>query len=93
MAKFLVFNPMTSKSASLMRMEISTTKHSISCKNIIPIRHIYKIKMTRKPSATTAAMTTMKATATTTMMLSYRQKSNKSLGVVWTVVLVVIWKK
>ena len=89
----LVFNPMTSKSASLIRMEISTTTHSIRCKPIIPIRHMYKIIMTSKAAVTTAAMTKMKATATTTMMLTDRHKSNKRLGVVWTVVLIVIWKK
>ena len=72
MTEFLVFNPMTSKSASFMRMEIYTTTHSISCKPIIPIIHVYTITMTSKPSAKTVAMTTIKATATTTMMLKDR---------------------
>ena len=44
-AEFLVFNPMTSACASLMRMEISTTMNSIICKPIIPIRHIYTMSI------------------------------------------------
>ena len=88
----MVFNPMTSASASLMSMEISTTAHSIICKPILPSIQMYTITITRKAASTTAAMTTMKETATTIMTLMNRQKRNKNLGVTGTVVLVVIWK-
>ena len=47
-ANLLVFNAMTSSSASLTRMEISTTTHSISCNPIIPSRNLYTITMPRK---------------------------------------------
>ena len=93
MTKLWVFNPMTSASTSLMWMEISTTTHLIRCKNIIPIRHMYKMKMPRKSESTTATMTTMKATATTTMTLMNPKKRNKRLGVAGAVVLIVIRKK
>ena len=93
MAKLLVFNPMTSASASLMSMEISKTTHSISSKPILPSRHMYTMTITRKAAETTAAMITMEATETTTMILMIRKKSNKRLGVAGTVVLILIRKK
>ena len=62
MAELLVLNPITSASANLMKMEISITAHSISCKPIIPRKYLYKITITRKAEATTSVMTTMKAT-------------------------------
>ena len=93
MAKLLVFNPMKSESASLTRMEISTTTHSIGCKPIIPIIHMCTITTTSKAAATTEEMKTTKATSTTKMMLTERHKINKRLGVVGKVVLIVIWKK
>ena len=90
MAELLLFNPMTSASAILMRMEISTTTHSISYKPILPSRHQYTTKIMRNAESITAAITTMKATATTKMTLINRQKSNNRLGVSVTVVLIVI---
>ena len=93
MAKFLVFNPMISASARLIRMDISTTMHLVSCKHILPIRQLHTMIMTRKEAASTAVMTTMKATATMTMTPMNRQKRNKRLGVRGTVVLIVIRKK
>ena len=84
---------MTSASASLTGMEISTTIHSINCKTIIPIRQLYTITMTRKAAAKMEEMTTMKSTATTKMTLIKRQKRNKRLGVAGTLVLIVIQKK
>ena len=92
-AKLLVFNPMTSASAILMRMEISTTKHSIICKTILPRRQLYTMTMTRKEEPKTAAMTTMKATSTMTMAQMNRQRINNILGVIGAVVLIVIRKK
>ena len=92
-AWFSLSNPITIASASLMRMEISTTTHLVSCNPILPIIQLYTIKMKRKEAATTAAMTKMKATATTKMTLTNRQKRNKGLGVAGTVVLIVIQKK
>ena len=89
----MVFNPMTSTSASLKRMDISTTTHSISCKNIIPIRHLYTMVMARKSAAITEAMTMMKATVKMLIMLMNWQKRNKGMGVAVTVVLIVIRKK
>ena len=88
--ELLVFNPMTSTSESLTRMEISTTTHLISCKPILLIRQLYKMKIRRKESSTTAEMKTMKETVTTTMELMNRQKRNKMLGVEGIVVLIVI---
>ena len=64
MADLLVFNPMTSVSASLMRMEIYTTTHSTRCNNILPDRNMYSMTKTMDAAATTALMTTTKATAT-----------------------------
>ena len=93
MAELLVFNPMTSASEILMKIEISTTKHYISCKPIIPSRQLYTMKMTRKGPATTEVMTKMKATATMPMKLINKHKREKSLGVAGTVVLIVIKKK
>ena len=93
MAELLVFDPMTSSSAGLVMMEISTTTHSISYKPIIPSIKLYIIKMMRKASSTTAAMTKMKAMATKTMTLINLQKRNKRLGVAGTVALIVIRKK
>ena len=75
-AELLVFNPMTSASAILTRMEISTTKNSIICKPILPRRKLYTMTMTRKEEPKTAAVMTMKETATTTMALMNRQNSN-----------------
>ena len=85
MAKLLVFNPTTSASAGLIRIEIFTTINSISCKPIILNRNIYTMKMMSKAAATTQVVTTMKATATITMTLLNRQKRNKRLGVAGTV--------
>ena len=65
----LIFNPMTSVSASLMMMDISTTTHSISCKTLIPIIQLYTITMMRMEAETTAEMMTMKATTTATMTI------------------------
>ena len=90
MAELLVFNPITSASASLMRMEISTTKHSVSCNPILPSRQMYTITMARKTEATMAVMKTMKSTTTTTMALMNWQEMNKRLGVTGKVVLIVI---
>ena len=91
--ELLVFNPMTSASASLMMMEISTTTHSIICKHILPIIQLYSTTKKRKAAATTAAMKNMKSTATPTMTLMNRQKRNKMLGVAVTVLLIVMCKK
>ena len=91
--KLLVFNPMTSASASSMRMEISTTIHLISFKPILPIRQLYTMTMMRNAEATMAEIMTMKATATTTMTIINRHKREKSLVVVGTVVLILIQKK
>ena len=88
----MVFNQMTSASANLMMVDISTNTHSISCKPIIPNRKLYTMKMMRKKAATTAAIMMMKATAKKRMTLLNRQKRNKRLGVAWTVVLIVIRK-
>ena len=49
--------------------------------------------MTRKASVTTEAIKKMKATATMTMTLMNRHKGNNRMGVAWTVLLMVIWKK
>ena len=76
-----------------MRMEISTTTQSINCKPILPIRQMYTMTITKKAEATSAAMTTMKATETPSMMQMNRQKRNKRLGVAGKVVLIVIRKK
>ena len=73
-------------------MDISTTTHSIICKNSIPIRQLYTMVMTRKSEAITAAMTIMKATVTILIMPMKRQKRNKRMGVPGTVVLIVIRK-
>ena len=67
MAELLILNPITSASASLMRMEIYTTTHLVICKPILIIRHMYIMKMSRKAEATTTVMTTMKAKVITTM--------------------------
>ena len=91
--ELLVFNPMTSASASLMMMEISTTTHSISCKPVLPSIHMYTMTMTRKEAATTSEMMTMKATAMTTITLMNQHKGNKRLVVEGVVVLILIRKK
>ena len=93
MAELLVFNTMTSASAGLMRMEISTTTHSIICKHILPSIQLYTITKMRKAAATTLEMTTMKSAVTTTIELINQHKRNKRLGVEGTVVLIVIQKK
>ena len=93
MAKLLVFNSMTSASASLMRTEISTTTNSISYKPILTSRQLYTMTMTSKAAATTEEMTTTKATATTTMDIINQQKRKKRLGVAGKVTLIVICKK
>ena len=54
--EFLVFNPMTSASASLRSMEISTTTHYISCKPILLIIYMCAIKMTGNEAETTASI-------------------------------------
>ena len=85
-----MFSTITSASVSLLRMEEYTTTHSISCKPILPIRHLYKITTMRKAAATTSEMTTMKTTPMTTMKLMNRKEKNNRLGVAGTVVLIVI---
>ena len=94
MGELLVFNPMTSASASLMMMEISTTTQLIRCKPILTTRQIYTMTIESKTEAKMSAMTKMKATAKTiTMTIMNGQKGNKRLGVVGIVVLIVIRKK
>ena len=75
-AELLVLNPITSASASLMKMEISTNKHSVSCNPILPSRQLYTITMARKAEATMSVMKTMKSTTTMTMALMNRQEMN-----------------
>ena len=93
MYKLLVFNPMTSASTSLTRVEISTTTYFISCKHILTIRQMYTTKMERKAADTTVAKTRMKTTPMMEMPLMNRQKRNTRLGVTETAVLIVISKK
>ena len=93
MAELLVLNSMTSASEILMRMEISTTTHSMIYKPILPIIQLYTMTMTRKAVATTAVMMTMKIIAMTIMMLTNKKKSKTRLGVAGIVVLIVIQKK
>ena len=93
MAKLLVLNLTTSASAGLTRIDISKTTYLISCKPILPSRQLYIMKTTKDEVSTTAAMTNMKATETTTMTLMNWQKRKKRLGVSGTVVLIVIQKK
>ena len=64
MAEYLVFNPMTSASASLMRIDISTNTPLIICKHILKIRHLCTMTVTnkRKSSVTTSDMAKVKST-------------------------------
>ena len=92
MAELLVLHPITSKSASLMRMEIFTTTHLIICKPIIPIIQIYTMTTAINSSVATAEMTMMKEKEMTKMTPMNRQKMNKRLGVAGTYALIVIRK-
>ena len=95
-AELLVLNPMTSATASLMRMKIYITTNSIRCKPIVPSRKLYtttiKMTMTRKEVATTSETTTMKATSDKKMTIMNRYIRNMRLGVTGTVELIVIRK-